>query len=46
MWGGAGWKLEKALQTFPLDLKGKTMIDIGASTADLQTVLYKTVPLR
>lgn len=30
--GRGGLKLEKALQTFPLDLKGKTMIDIGAST--------------
>ena len=30
--GRGGLKLEKALKTFPLDLKGKTMIDIGAST--------------
>ena len=30
--GRGGLKLEKALQTFPLDLKGKSMIDIGAST--------------
>ncbi|UOR13881.1 TlyA family RNA methyltransferase [Halobacillus amylolyticus] len=27
-----GLKLEKALRTFSLDLKGKTMIDIGSST--------------
>ena len=27
-----GLKLEKALQRFPLDLKGKTCIDCGAST--------------
>ena len=30
--GRGGLKLEKALQMFPLDLKGKSMIDIGAST--------------
>ena len=30
--GRGGLKLEKALQTFPLDLKGRSMIDIGAST--------------
>ncbi|MBQ6379993.1 MAG: TlyA family RNA methyltransferase [Clostridia bacterium] len=27
-----GYKLEKAMQTFPIDLKGKTCMDIGAST--------------
>jgi 23S rRNA (cytidine1920-2'-O)/16S rRNA (cytidine1409-2'-O)-methyltransferase len=27
-----GLKLEKALATFPIDLKGKTVMDIGAST--------------
>lgn len=30
--GRGGLKLEKALATFPIQLKGKTMIDIGAST--------------
>ena len=27
-----GLKLEKALQVFPIDLQGKTCLDIGAST--------------
>lgn len=27
-----GWKLEKALSVFPIDLKGKIAMDIGAST--------------
>ena len=30
--GRGGLKLEKAMETFPIDLTGVTMIDIGAST--------------
>ena len=30
--GRGGLKLEKAMETFPIDLTGKTMMDIGAST--------------
>ncbi len=30
--GRGGLKLEKALKLFPIDLKGKVMLDIGAST--------------
>ncbi|MDR0470059.1 MAG: TlyA family RNA methyltransferase [Peptococcaceae bacterium] len=30
--GRGGFKLEKALEVFPIDLKDKTMLDIGAST--------------
>ena len=30
--GRGGYKLEKAISTFPIDLKGKVMADIGAST--------------
>lgn len=30
--GRGGLKLEKAMQAFPIDLTGKTMMDIGAST--------------
>ena len=30
--GRGGLKLEKAMETFPIDLKHKTMMDIGAST--------------
>lgn len=37
-----GLKLEKAMQTFPITLEGKTCADIGASTAALPTVFCKT----
>lgn len=30
--GRGGYKLEKALQTFPVTVKGKAVVDIGAST--------------
>ena len=36
-----GLKLEKAIQTYPIDLQDAVMVDIGASTGGLQIVLYK-----
>lgn len=36
-----GFKLEKALKVFPIDVKGKTCIDCGASTGGFTDVLLK-----
>lgn len=41
-----GLKLEKAIDNFDFDLKDKITMDIGASTAALPTVCYKTVQKR
>lgn len=35
-----GLKLEKALQVFPIDLQGKTCLDIGASTGGFTDYTY------
>lgn len=36
-----GWKIEKALRVFPLDVKGAVCIDCGASTGGFTDVLLK-----
>ena len=41
-----GLKLEKAMQTFPLDLRGKICADIGASTGDSRIACCKTAQRR
>ena len=37
--GRGGLKLKKALDVFKIDLKGKTAIDMGASTGDRKSVV-------
>ena len=41
-----GLKLEKALACFPIDLRGRICMDIGASTGGLRTACCRTEPLR
>lgn len=36
-----GYKLEKALQVFPIDLNGKTCMDVGASTGGFTDCMLK-----
>lgn len=40
--GRGGFKLEKALKTFSIDLKGKVMADIGASTGGFTDCALQT----
>ena len=41
-----GLKLEKALQVFPIDLKGKTCMDIGASTGGFTDCMLQNGALK
>ena len=40
----AGLKLEKALQVFDVQVKGKTALDVGASTGGLQAACFRPGP--
>ena len=40
-----GYKLNKALEVFPISLEGKTMADLGASTGGFTAVSYTHLTL-